>query len=153
MTVAKAAEAPPPRGPIYHITTAAGLRAHVADGSYAPPSLASEGFVHCTATRATLLAVAHDFYDDAEPPLLVLEIDPLRVAVELRFEAPAPIAGGGVAHLASGELFPHLYGPLALAAVVGAGELRRVGDEFRWPDAFTTVDAWLAGCERTRAAR
>ena len=144
MTAAKAAEAPPQRAPIYHITTAADLRAYTAGDSYAPPSLAREGFVHCTATPATLLAVARDYFDDAEPPLLVLAIDPLRLAAELRFEAPAPIAGGGVAHLASGELFPHLYGPLALTAVVGAGELRRVGDEFRWPEAFTTVDAWLA---------
>jgi uncharacterized protein (DUF952 family) len=144
VTFAKDTAAPPPRGPIYHITTAADLRAHVAGGSYAPPSLAREGFVHCTATPATLLAVARDYYDDAPPPLLVLEIDPLRVAVELRFEAPAPIAGGGTAHLASGELFPHLYGPLALTAVARVGELRRSGDDFRWPDSFTTVDAWLA---------
>lgn len=144
MTAAKTAEAPPQREPIYHITTAADLRAHTANGSYAPPSLAREGFVHCTATPATLLAVARDYYDAVEPPLLALAIDPLRVTVELRFEAPAPIAGGGTAHLASGELFPHLYGPLALTAVVGAGELRRSGDEFRWPDAFTALDAWLA---------
>ena len=137
-------EEAPPRSPrIYHITTAAALRAHCAGDVYAPPSLAREGFVHCTATRSTLLAVARDYYDDATPPLLVLEIDPMRLSAELRFEAPAPTPGGGTAHLASSELFPHLYGPLDLSAVVAVGELQRAGSEFVWPDAFDALDIWL----------
>jgi uncharacterized protein (DUF952 family) len=140
---ARAGEGPPNRERIYHITTAAELRAHCAGDSYAPPSLGREGFVHCTATRSTLLAVARDSYDDAPPPLLVLEIDPQRLSAELRYEAPAPIAGGGTAHLASGELFPHLYGPLDRSAIVGVGELRRVGSELVWPGAFGALDRWL----------
>jgi hypothetical protein len=136
-------EGPPAAERIYHITTAAALRAHCAGDSYAPPSLAREGFVHCTATRSTLLAVARDYYGDATPPLLVLAIDPARLSAELRFEAPVPIPGGGTAHLASGELFPHLYGPLELSAVVGVGELRREGSAFAWPGAFDALDAWL----------
>ena len=140
---ARAAEGPPNRQRIYHITTAAELRAHCAGDWYAPPSLAREGFVHCTATRSTLLAVARDYYDDATPPLLVLAIDPARLAAALRFEAPAPIAGGGTAHLACGELFPHLYGPLEFSAVVGVGELRRTGSEFVWPGAFAALASWL----------
>jgi uncharacterized protein (DUF952 family) len=141
---ARTGEGPPNRERIYHITTAAELRAHCAGGSYRPPSLAREGFVHCTATQSTLLAVARDYYDDATPPLLVLAIDPARLAAELRFEAPAPIPGGGTAHLASGELFPHLYGPLELSAVVAVGELQRAGSGFVWPDAFGGLDRWLA---------
>lgn len=137
-------EAPPRSARIYHITTVAALRAQCAGDSYSPPSLAREGFVHCTATRSTLLAVARDYYDGATSPLLVLEIDPLRLAAELRFEAPAPIPGGGAAHLASGELFPHLYGPLELAAIVGVGELRRAGREFAWPDTFDALEKWFA---------
>lgn len=140
---ARAGEGPPHRGRIYHLTTAAELRAHCAGETYAPPSLAREGFVHCTATRSTLLAVARDYYDDVTPPLLVLEIDPTRLSAELRFEAPAPIAGGGTAHLASGEWFPHLYGPLELSAVVGVGELQHAGSGFVWPGAFGALDSWL----------
>ncbi len=136
-------QAPPRTAPIYHVTTAAALRTQSAGDAYTPPSLAREGFVHCSATPATLLAVARDYFDDATPPLLVLAIDPAVLSAELRFEAPAPISGGGTAHLASGELFPHLYGPLDLRAVVGVGELRRVGRDFVWPDAFGTLDAWL----------
>ena len=143
MKSARAGETPPGRARIYHITTAAELRAHSVGDWYTPPSLAREGFVHCTATRSTLLAVARDYYDAATPPLLVLEIDPARLAAELRFEAPAPIAGGGTGHLASGELFPHLYGPLELSAVVGVGELRHARSEFFWPDAFGALDVWL----------
>ena len=141
---AHAGEGPPHRGLIYHITTAAALRNHCAVDTYGPPSLAREGFIHCTETPSTLLTVARDYYDDATPPLLVLAIDPTRLAAALRFEAPAPIPGGGTTHLSSGELFPHLYGPLELSAIVGVGELRRKGSEFVWPEAFGGLDRWLA---------
>jgi hypothetical protein len=130
--------------PIYHLTPLPELRRHTAGDLYAPPSLAREGFVHCTATRETVLAVARDYFGDATEPLLVLALDPARLSAALRFEPPAPIAGGGTAHLASGELFPHVYGPLDLAAVTGAAELPRDGDAFLWPDAFHPLGDWLA---------
>jgi len=133
-----------PAACIYHIATAAELRRHCDGVAYAPPSLAREGFLHCTATPATLLLVARDYFGAVHEPIVLLAIDPARVSAELRYEAPAPIDGGGTAHLASGEAFPHLYGPLDLAAVLGVAEIQRDGDAFVWPAAFGPLAAWLA---------
>ena len=129
---------------VYHLTPASALRRHVEARGYAPPSLAAKGFIHCTATRARTLQVAADYYAGLGEPLVVLAIDPARLRARLVFEAPAPIAGGGTAHLADGALFPHLYGALNLDAVVGAGALARAGGGFAWPAALEPLAAWLA---------
>jgi uncharacterized protein (DUF952 family) len=129
---------------VYHLAPASALRRHAGAHGYEPPSLATEGFIHCTATRARTLQVAADYYAGVREPLVVLAIDPARLRARLVFEAPAPITGGGTAHLADGVLFPHLYGPLNLDAVVGAGALRRAGDGFAWPAALEPLAAWLA---------
>lgn len=128
---------------VYHLAPASELRRCIGRGGYAPPSLAREGFIHCTATPALVLQVAADYYAGVREPLVLLAIDPARLAAPLRFEAPAPIAGGGTRHLASGALFPHLYGALNLDAVVGAAPLRREGAAFAWPDALGPLGAWL----------
>jgi uncharacterized protein (DUF952 family) len=134
----------PPARLVYHVTTLPALRRDCRDGAYAPPSLASEGFIHCTATPATVLAVARDYFGAATEPLVLVAIDAARLAAELRFEAAKPIAGGGTAHLATGEAFPHLYGPLNLDAVAGVAALERDGDAFAWPEPFRRIEAWLA---------
>lgn len=133
-----------PAARIYHITTAAELRRHCRGAAYAPPSLEREGFIHCTATPATLLLVARDYFGAVREPIALVAIDAARLGDALRFEAAAPIAGGGTAHLASGEAFPHLYAALDLAAVLGVAELQREGDTFVWPAAFEPLDTWLA---------
>jgi len=130
--------------PVHHLATLSALRRDVRGESYAPPSLASEGFIHLTASPALTLQVAADYFANVAEPLVVLAIDPARLVARLVFEAPAPIAGGGTAHLASGERFPHVYGPIELAAVTGAAELRRDGDAFLWPEEFGPIGRWLA---------
>lgn len=129
---------------IYHIAPLGALRRDVAGGRYAPASLGAEGFVHCTANPATALQVAADYYGDTSEPLVLLAIDPRRLRSPLRYEAPAPAAGAGRAHLAGGERFPHLYGPLELEAVAGAARLERDGGCFVWPAAFGPLAALLA---------
>ncbi len=88
--------------------------------------------------------MAADYFANVAEPLIVLAIDPALLAAELRFEAPAPIAGGGTAHLASGATFPHLYGRLEVAAIRGTAALRREDGVFVWPAAFGPLAAWLA---------
>jgi uncharacterized protein (DUF952 family) len=69
--------------------------------------LAEEGFVHCSYPDQ-LAGVAAAFYADA-PDLVLLRIDPARVPAEIKVE-------GG---------FPHVYGPIPVAAVVAATPLGR----------------------------
>jgi len=122
---------------IYHIVPAAEFKAGTVGNSYTPTRFAQDGFVHCTAGKETSLLVAKDYYSaflaaDADP-LLVLQIDTTKLVHELKFEAPAPIAGGGSEHLANATLFPHIYGVVNVDAVVGNGRLLPNGDHFTWP--------------------
>lgn len=73
-------------------------------------TLAEEGFIHCS-TRAQLPSVAAFLYGSYDGPgeLVVLVVDPARLDVPVKYEAPKP----------GGEEFPHVYGPIPVAAVVG----------------------------------
>lgn len=112
---------------ILHLASAAAWDAVPAGGSYAPDSLATEGFVHCTADDATLLAVANAFYRPVSGELVVLTIDEARLAAETRREPPADLGPGGPQH-APGTLFPHVYGPLERDAVVLERRMVRTPD-------------------------
>jgi len=92
--------------PIFHITTATEWRAATEAGRYTAPSLDVEGFIH-TSTADQVPRTAARFYADIDD-LVLLEIDPESVTPEIRWEP------------SDGELFPHIYGPLDLAAVRGA---------------------------------
>ncbi|WP_432134030.1 MULTISPECIES: DUF952 domain-containing protein [unclassified Streptomyces] len=107
---------------ILHLTERPLWDAALARGTYEwstrGRTLREEGFIHCS-TRAQLPGVAAFLYGErggAETPgdLVVLVIDPQRLDVPLRYEAAAP----------GGEEFPHVYGPLPVAAVVAVEEWR-----------------------------
>jgi uncharacterized protein (DUF952 family) len=99
---------------ILHLVPEAAWRALAPGEVYAPASLADEGFVHCTAGDDLLLRVANAFYRDEPDALLVLDIDEAQLTSEVRWEAPP---GGGP--MGTAVLFPHVYGPIDTAAVVG----------------------------------
>jgi len=99
---------------ILHITTRADWDAAQAAGSYRPPSLTHEGFIHCS-TPAQVIASANKFFR-GRTDLVLLCIDEARVVPEVSYELPLAI--GGVPDPRAGERFPHLYGPLALDAVI-----------------------------------
>jgi uncharacterized protein (DUF952 family) len=80
-------------------------------------TLAEVGFIHCS-TADQIEATANRFYDDLDQ-LVVLTIDPTLVDSPLVFEPPAP----GV-----DALFPHIYGPLPIAAVNRTRMWSRVSD-------------------------
>jgi uncharacterized protein len=94
--------------------------------TYSPPSLAREGFVHCTGDLDTMLRVANDFYRDAPGEHVVLELDETAVTAEVRWEAPAHPDGRPAE--AGEPRFPHVYGPLVLAAVRALRPLERSAD-------------------------
>ncbi|MFY1674596.1 DUF952 domain-containing protein [Plantactinospora sp. WMMB334] len=77
--------------------------------------MADEGFIHA-ARRGQVLGVAEAFYADAGP-LLLLSVDPSRLSSPVRDDEVAP-----------GIVFPHIYGPIDLDAVVGVAPLERDAD-------------------------
>lgn len=100
---------------ILHLTPLADWQAALSAGEYRPASLAAEGFIHCS-TPQQIERVANAFYAGRRG-LVLLVIDPARLAAELRWEPPAPPAPSAEP-TPSGERFPHLYGPLNLDAVL-----------------------------------
>jgi uncharacterized protein (DUF952 family) len=101
---------------IFHIATVEDWKAALLAGDYRVStlgrSLADEGFIH--ASRADQVEGVRDaFYAGAVLPLVLLEIDPARLEVELRLEVPP----------GAGMTFPHIYGPLRTDAVVAVHDL------------------------------
>jgi uncharacterized protein (DUF952 family) len=89
---------------------------------YRAASLDGEGFIHCSYVHQVARS-ANRFYPDAED-LLVLEIDPNLLVSPLRAE-PA----------GSGEVFPHIHGPLNRNSVVSVRPLRRdSGGQWVFPE-------------------
>ncbi len=99
--------------PILHLALPDDWAAAFGDGVYTMSTrgrtLAEEGFIHCSRPDQ-VEGVANRFYADVDQ-LVLLAIDTELVGAEIRDEPPAP---------GSPERFPHLYGPLPLAAVVDA---------------------------------
>ena len=91
---------------VYHMLPAAVWAAVPADEPYRAATLESEGFVHCTAEGPILQAVANRFYRSEPGDWLILAVDLRQVTAPVRWEE------------ADGRLFPHIYGPIARAAVV-----------------------------------
>lgn len=95
---------------IYHLTEpdrwARSQHEGVHTGSTRGRELADEGFIHCS-TAAQWPVVRRMFYSDVSP-LLLLHVD------EALLDAPPVYEQLGNAP----EPFPHIYGPIPLAAVV-----------------------------------
>ena len=76
------------------------------NGDYRCPSLDAEGFIHCS-TADQVVEVANSLFR-GQRGLVLLVIDPASVISNIRYED----AGNG-------KLYPHIYGPLNVNAVVG----------------------------------
>jgi uncharacterized protein len=87
-----------------------------------PESLATEGFVHCTADDATLLRVANQFYKNVPGTMVAISIDLDRVSAEVKWEHPP-----GSDPLTS-IAFPHVYGPIPRTSVVSSRVTHRADD-------------------------
>jgi uncharacterized protein (DUF952 family) len=106
---------------IYHITSRDAWQQAQAIGAYRGDTLATEGFIH-TSTGAQVARTANRFYH-GRAGLVLLAIDPARLAAELRYEAAS-----------DGELFPHIYGALNLDAVTVAHDFMPAPDgSFTFP--------------------
>jgi uncharacterized protein (DUF952 family) len=104
---------------IYHLLSRQAWHAARQRGDYRAESLESEGFIHCS-TETQILPVAEKYYK-GQPDLLLLKIDPALLSSELRWEPPS--GGSPPPGVPEGELFPHVYGPIHLDAIVSVYDL------------------------------
>lgn len=91
-------------GPLFHLTTRAEWLAAQVRGRYEAESLHTEGFIHLSS--ATQVEATGRRHYAGRTDLVILEIDPARLTWDVRYEE------------AHGELYPHLYGPVDLPAVI-----------------------------------
>jgi uncharacterized protein (DUF952 family) len=103
---------------IYHLITGQALEAARQSGSHTTDSLHTEGFIHFSQAHQ-VAGVANKYYRTT-PDLYVLYVETEHLSAPLKFEPPAHPAGGDTAQPDPHGLFPHLYGPLNMAAVIKA---------------------------------
>jgi uncharacterized protein (DUF952 family) len=103
---------------IFHLALARDWEAARAEGWYRISTLGATvdevGFLHAS-FAAQLAGVADAFYADVTEPLVLLTIDRSRVG--------APVVDEDVP--AAGAVFPHVYGPLNVDAVVDVRPVSR----------------------------
>ena len=110
---------------IYHITSKTDWHAALTTNSYAADSLASEGFIHCSTAQQVVHTASRLFKGRGD--LVLLCIDTAKVNAGIRHEN---LAGGA-------DLFPHIYGPLEIAAVVAVHDFQpRADGSFEAPAAL-----------------
>lgn len=112
--------------PIYHCSLVSDWQVAQLAGEYTISSrgrtLADEGFVHASYAEQ-VPGVLQRFYADLTDPLCLLRIDPGLLQ--------APVVAENL--MGGDELFPHIYGPIPVAAVVGVEALTRTDDGWNWP--------------------
>jgi uncharacterized protein (DUF952 family) len=115
---------------ILHVATRADWNAAQAREGYAADSLAGQGFIHCSKVEQ-VLRVANVFYT-GQFGLVLLVIDPVLLKSELRWEPGTDLAT---------ELFPHVYGPINLEAVVDVIDFEPAADgKFHLPGSLELKD-------------
>ncbi len=96
---------------IYHLTGRDAWAAGQSAGEYEAPSLAEEGFIHCSADEAQALRVAGRLYP-GETGLQLLDVDTGKLSAGVKREPSR-----------SGEIYPHIYGKINLDAVARVRDL------------------------------
>jgi uncharacterized protein (DUF952 family) len=90
---------------IYHITGRKEWEEALSKGYYEAPSLATEGFIHCS--QANQVTGVLDRYFKEATDLVKLSIDTSRLTAELKYELSPSV----------NQVFPHVYGSVNLDAV------------------------------------
>ena len=90
---------------IYHLITHSQWELSKHQNTHEADTLATEGFIHCSATVEQLLRVANRLYSE-RTDMLALVININQLTSQLK-EEPSR----------SGEIYPHIYGPLNISAV------------------------------------
>lgn len=96
---------------IYHVTTRQEWQDAQAKGQYEAPSLADEGFIHCSEDRQVQGVL--DRYFEGQDGLVKLEIDTDKLTSPLFYDWSESVE----------DTFPHIYGPINTDAVVAVSDI------------------------------
>jgi uncharacterized protein (DUF952 family) len=91
---------------IYHVTTAGEWNTAQEKGRYESPSLAAEGFIHCSADEQQVQGVLERYFK-GKTNLVKLVIDTTKLTSPFIYEWSPSTA----------DTFPHVYGPINPDAV------------------------------------
>jgi phosphopantothenoylcysteine decarboxylase/phosphopantothenate--cysteine ligase len=113
-------------GRLYHLCSQADWQAAQTLSAYRAPSLDTEGFIHASRPDQ-ILSTANRYYQ-GKVGLVLLSIDSAKLTSPLMWDP------------SEGQLFPHIYGPLNLDAVLGARDFLPASDgSFRDIPDFTLL--------------
>ena len=98
---------------ILHITSHKEWERSKYNNEYTAPSLESDGFIHCS-TIKRVIDTANLFYK-GQKDLVLLCIDETKLRSECKYENPTD---GIIHNPETGSLFPHVYSPINIYAVV-----------------------------------
>jgi glutathione S-transferase len=84
-------------------------------GQYLPEAYLRDGFIHCTDGDDELVAVGNRYYTSDPREFVVISVDLVTNTANWKYEDPE-------------RIFPHIYGPIFPAAVVGIRPVLRDGD-------------------------
>ena len=135
---------------VYHMVQAALWQTAVhSDEIYYPPTYDVDGFTHGTSNPAKLLNVANHFYRDVPGEWLCLQMTVDSLAAEgvaTVYEGTAPVGDKPADFEGAGdELFPHIQGGIAPAAVISVFPIERSADgEFLSIPGVTSGDVTAA---------
>jgi uncharacterized protein (DUF952 family) len=99
----------------FHLVPEAVWAAADRAGPYAPASLATEGFIHCTDGVEALGETFDRYYAADARPFLALTVELDALDVPWRYDVP-------------GSPYPHVYGPIDRGAILEVGRVDRHPD-------------------------
>jgi uncharacterized protein (DUF952 family) len=99
----------------YHLTPKAWWDVADPNGPLSAPSLATEGFIHCTDGAVEMVATANRHYRADPGEFVVLTVDLERISSVWRVEDP-------------GRTYPHIFGLIDRAAIVAVVPAPRDAD-------------------------
>jgi uncharacterized protein (DUF952 family) len=95
---------------ILHITSRGEWEEALRRGTHSPPSLAAEGFIHCSTITQALSSASRHFRGRSD--LVLLCIEERLLTSPLKYEPPASTHDDRI-----DSLFPHIHGSLNVEAV------------------------------------
>jgi uncharacterized protein (DUF952 family) len=113
---------------IYHIAKVGEFSLSTSRGSYYPGQFPQDGFIHCS-TKNQVLSVANTWFLHAEN-LVLLEIDEQMLNIEVKYEN---LEGGQ-------EMYPHIYGEIALSAIPRYSFFTPQSSGFSFPTKWIEVE-------------